>query len=66
MRETDWTWLSACMGVVEGDLNPVEAYLNSGGDAARKLTNPEISLLNCNRPLAVYEAGHTLVHLAIK
>lgn len=66
LRETDWSWLTACMGVVEGDLNPVEAYLNGGGDAARKLTNPETSLLNCNRPLAVYEAGHTLVHLAIK
>ena len=66
LRETDWSWLTACMGVVEGDLNAVEAYLNSGGDAARKLTNPETSLLNCNRPVAVYEAGHTLVHLAIK
>ena len=23
MRKTDWAWLSACMGVVEGDSNPV-------------------------------------------
>ena len=45
MREAaaDWTWLAACMGVVEGDMNPVEAYLNGGGDPTRKLTNPEAS-----------------------
>ena len=45
MREAvaDWTWLAACMGVVEGDMNPVEAYLNGGGDPTRKLTNPEVS-----------------------
>jgi len=63
LREADWTWLTACMGVVESDMNPVEAYLNTGGDPTRKLTNPEVALLN--RP-SVYEAGHTLVHLAIK
>ncbi len=63
MRESDWTWLSACMGVVEGDANPVEAYLSGGGDPTRKLTNQEVALLN--RP-GIYEAGHTLVHLAIR
>jgi len=63
MRETDWAWLSACMGVVEGDSNPVEAYLNGGGDPTRKLTNCEATLLG--RP-GVYEQGHTLVHLAVK
>ncbi len=35
MRESDWTFLTACMGVVEGDANPVEAYLSAGGDPAR-------------------------------
>jgi len=63
MRETDWAWLSACMGVVEGDSNPVEAFLNSGGQATRKLSHSEAVLLG--RP-QVYEAGHTLVHLAVK
>ena len=63
MREQDWTWLTACMGVVEGDMNPVEAYLNSGGDPTRKLTSAEVILLNRAN---VYEIGHTLVHLAIK
>lgn len=63
MREADWGWLGACMGVVEGDMTPVEAYLNGGGDPMRKLTNPEVALLNRS---SVYEAGHTLVHLAIR
>jgi len=63
MRDIDWVWLSACMGVVEGDSNPVEAYLNSGGDPTRKLSHPEAQLLA--RP-GVYDAGHTLVHLAVK
>ena len=60
LREADWTWLTACMGVVEADMNPVEAYLNTGGDPTRKLPNPEVAMLN--RP-SFYEAGHTLVHL---
>lgn len=63
MRDIDWVWLSACMGVVEGDSNPVEAYLNSGGDPTRKLSHAEAQLLG--RP-GVYDAGHTLVHLAVK
>ena len=63
MRDIDWVWLSACMGVVEGDSNPVEAYLNSGGDPTRKLSPAEAQLLG--RP-GVYDSGHTLVHLAVK
>eukprot|EP00094_Tigriopus_californicus_P012046 TCALIF_11640-PA protein Name:"Similar to trbd Ubiquitin thioesterase trabid (Drosophila melanogaster)" AED:0.02 eAED:0.02 QI:329/0.66/0.71/1/0.66/0.71/7/910/860 len=63
MREADWSWLTACMGVVEGDANPVEAYINGGGDPTRKLCKPEVVLLN--RP-SVYETGHTLIHLAIR
>lgn len=63
MRESDWSWVSACMGVVEGDACPVEAYLNSGGDPTRKLTVVEVNALA--RP-GVFEPGHTLVHLAIK
>ena len=63
MRDIDWVWLSACMGVVEGDSSPVEAYLNTGGDPTRKLSQAEAQLLG--RP-GVYDAGHTLVHLAVK
>ena len=46
------------MGVVEGDSNPVEAYLNGGGDPTRKLSHSEAQLLG--RP-GVYDQGHTLV-----
>lgn len=62
-RQTDWSWLEACKGVVDGDPHPVEAYLRSGGDPARFLTPNEVTVLN--RPSA-FDAGHTLVHLAIR
>lgn len=62
-READWLWLNACLGVVEGDPHPVEAYISSGGNPARQLTSSEVALLN--RPSA-FDAGHTLVHLAIR
>nr|CAD7408435.1 unnamed protein product [Timema poppensis] len=63
MCKSDWAWLKACMGVVDGDPNPVEAYLSSGGDPARQLTPSEAAVLN--RPSA-FDTGHTLVHLAIR
>ena len=63
MRDIVWVWLSACMAVVEGGSNPTEVYLNSRGDPTRKLSHPEAQLLA--RP-GVYDAGHTLVHLAVK
>jgi ubiquitin thioesterase ZRANB1 len=61
--QADWPWLDACMGVVQGDVNPVEAYLSSGGDPTRQLTATEVAILN--RPSA-FDVGHTLVHLAIR
>uniref|UniRef100_A0A8C9V135 ubiquitinyl hydrolase 1 n=2 Tax=Scleropages formosus TaxID=113540 RepID=A0A8C9V135_SCLFO len=63
MRKTDWLFLNACAGVVEGDLSAVEAYKSSGGDIARQLTADEVRLLN--RPSA-FDDGFTLVHLAIR
>lgn len=62
-RHADWPWLNACLGVVQGDHLPVEAYLSSGGDPTRQLTASEVSLLN--RPSA-FDVGYTLVHLAIR
>lgn len=62
-RNADWTWLNACMAVVQGDAGPVGAYLSAGGDPARQLTASEVSLLN--RPSA-FDTGYTLVHLAIR
>ncbi|XP_050980713.1 ubiquitin thioesterase ZRANB1 [Labeo rohita] len=63
MRKTDWLFLNACAGVVEGDLSAVEAYKSSGGDIARQLTADEVRLLS--RPSA-FDSGFTLVHLAIR
>lgn len=63
MKKTDWLFLNACVGVVEGDLAPVEAYKSSGGDIARQLSADEVRLLN--RPSA-FDVGYTLVHLAIR
>ncbi|XP_073775047.1 ubiquitin thioesterase ZRANB1 isoform X2 [Danio rerio] len=63
MRKTDWLFLNACAGVVEGDLSAVEAYKSSGGDIARQLNADEVRLLN--RPSA-FDSGFTLVHLAIR
>ncbi|XP_075390065.1 ubiquitin thioesterase ZRANB1 isoform X2 [Tenrec ecaudatus] len=63
MKKTDWLFLNACVGVVEGDLAAVEAYKSSGGDIARQLTADEVRLLN--RPSA-FDSGYTLVHLAIR
>lgn len=63
LTDNDWMWLSACIGIVEGDATSVETYLNSGYDRTRQLTREECLVLN--RPEA-FEVGYTLVHLAIK
>ena len=55
-------WLSACIGMVEGDSNPVEAYLNSGGDPTWKLSHSEAQLLARPRP-GVYDADRQLCGL---
>lgn len=63
LRDKDWSWLNACIGVVEGDSDAVETYLASGGNPARQMTQDEVTLLK--RPSA-FEVGYTLVHLAIR
>lgn len=62
-RQADWSWLNACLGVIDGDPNPVEAYLSSGGDPTRTLTASEVAILNRS---SAFDVGHTLVHLAIR
>lgn len=62
-RQADWSWLNACIGVVENNSAAVEHYLTRGGSVARALTSNEALLLN--RPSA-YDVGHTLIHLAIR
>ena len=63
MNESDWTWLSACMGVVEGERSSAERFLSCGGSPTRQLSSDEILVLN--RP-GVFEVGDTLVHLGIR
>nr|XP_020500386.1 ubiquitin thioesterase ZRANB1 [Labrus bergylta] len=63
MRKTDWLFLNACAGVVDGDLAAVEAYKSSGGDIARQLTAEEVQLLSRS---SAFDVGFTLVHLAIR
>lgn len=63
MREKDWLWLNACVGVVEGEAQAVEAYIASGGDPYRQLSQDEAAILN--RPSA-FQPGYTLVHLGIR
>ncbi|XP_070541181.1 ubiquitin thioesterase ZRANB1-like [Ptychodera flava] len=63
MRKSDWLFLNACIGVVENDTQAVEAYLTSGGDQGRQLTQDEVTLLNRS---SAFDIGFTLVHLAIR
>lgn len=63
LQETDWMWLSACIGVVEGELTSVKRFLSTGGSPTRQLTADEILVLN--RP-GVFELSDTLVHLGIR
>lgn len=62
-RQADWSWLNACIGVVDNDWAQVEQYLSRGGNVARSITQNEALLLN--RPSA-FDIGHTLIHLAIR
>lgn len=63
IRDADYLWLNACIGIVDGDRQAVELYLNSGGSPERQLTSTEVSVLG--RPSA-FECGYTLVHLAVR
>lgn len=63
LRDADWLWLNACSGVVDGDPHAVEAYIASGCDTTRQLTQDEVAVLN---RASAFEVGYTLVHLAIR
>jgi ubiquitin thioesterase ZRANB1 len=62
-RQADWSWLNACIGVVENNLGAVEQFLARGGNVARALTSNEVLLLNRS---SAFDVGHTLIHLAIR
>jgi ubiquitin thioesterase ZRANB1 len=63
LRDIDWLWLTACQGVVEGDVHAVESYLAAGGDPSRQISAEESTLLGRT---STFAPGHSLVHLAIR
>ena len=46
IRDSEWLWLNACKGVVEGDVHAVEAYIASGSDPSRALSVEECTMLS--------------------
>nr|CAB3268062.1 Zn-finger (Ran-binding)-3 [Phallusia mammillata] len=62
-RNLNWLFMKACIGIVDDNVEAVDAYLTHGGNIARTLTSDDIHHLN--RPSA-FDIGHTLVHLAIR
>ena len=63
LTSSDWLFLNACQGVVNGDLPFVKAFLEHGGDKGRQLTSNEVLVLNDR---AKFTVSSTLVHLAIR
>lgn len=63
LTSSDWLFLNACQGVVNGDLPSVKAFLEHGGDKGRQLTSNEVLVLNDR---AKFTVSSTLVHLAIR
>lgn len=63
LSSSDWLFLNACQGVVNGDQEPVKAYLKHNGDKGRQLTNDEVLVL---KEKSKFTIGSTLVHLAIR
>lgn len=62
-READRLWLNACRAVAEGEPEPINRYLSSGGDPGRQLTLGEAGLL---ARTATFDPGFTLAHMAIR
>lgn len=64
MKKTDWLFLNASVGVVEGDLGAIETYSSSGGNTACQLTVDEINLLNgpstCDVGYTLGTLGYTI------
>lgn len=50
LRDSDWLWLNACMGTVDGDMEAIHAFIAGGGHPSRQLTVQEVELLD--RPSA--------------
>lgn len=63
LSSSDWLFLNACLGVVNGEEVPVKAYLRQDGDLARQLNKDECLVLG--EP-SKFSVGSTLVHLAVR
>ncbi len=63
LTNSDWLFLNACLGVVNGEMSAVKPYLRQVGDRARQLTKDECLVIGHRHSLGV---GSTLVHLAIR
>ena len=50
LRDSDWLWLNACIGAVDGDMEAIHAFIAGGGHPSRQLTIQEAEQLN--RPSA--------------
>ena len=63
LSSSDWLFLNACLGVVNGEEVSVKAYLRQDGDLARQLSKDEYLVLG--EP-SKFSVGSTLVHLAVR
>ena len=63
LSSSDWLFLNACLGVVNGEEAPVKTYLRQDGDLARQLSKDECLVLG--EP-SKFSVGSTLVHLAVR
>lgn len=72
MSSADRLWLNACLGVVEGKLDPVLRFIDSGKDIFRTLTNLDVQHLRAlwlhyQNPGPLYiEPGLSLIYLCVK
>ncbi len=63
LTNSDWLFLNACLGVMNGEMFAVKPYLRQVGDRSRQLTKDECLVIGQRHSLGV---GSTLVHLAIR
>ena len=54
LRDSDWLWLNACHGAVDGDMEAIHAFVAGGGHPSRQLTLQEVELLNRPSAFQVY------------
>ena len=63
LTNSDWLFLNACLGIVNGETSAVKSYLRQVGDRSRQLSKDECLVIGQRHSFSV---GSTLVHLAIR